>query len=90
MEFITEANRIYAQDASGKLLAEITFPDIDGGKVNIDHTFVDESLRGQGTASGLVEAAAQEIQRQGKKATVTCSYAIKWFERHSEYEDILE
>ena len=45
---LEEKGRIYAVDANGKLLAEVTFPD-DGNTAVIDHTFVDESLRGQGT-----------------------------------------
>ena len=49
MPFITEKNRIvYQQD--GQTLAEITFPDFEDGVVNIDHTFVDPVLRGQGVA----------------------------------------
>ena len=43
MEFLEEKGRIYAVDANGKLLAEVTFPD-DGNTAVIDHTFVDESL----------------------------------------------
>lgn len=50
MEFKTEDERIYATDADGKVIAEITFP-VSDGIVTIDHTFVDKSLRGQGIAS---------------------------------------
>lgn len=66
MEFLEEKGRIYAVDANGKLLAEVTFPD-DGNTAVIDHTFVDESLRGQGTASKLLRQAVDSIRRQGKK-----------------------
>ena len=74
MEFLEEKGRIYAVDANGKLLAEVTFPD-DGNTAVIDHTFVDESLRGQGTASKLLRQAVDSIRRQGKKARPVCSYA---------------
>ena len=37
MEFLEEKGRIYAVDANGKLLAEVTFPD-DGNTAVIDHT----------------------------------------------------
>lgn len=72
MEFLEEKGRIYAVDANGKLLAEVTFPD-DGNTAVIDHTFVDESLRGQGTASKLLRQAVDSIRRQGKKARPVCS-----------------
>ena len=57
MEFQKEPGRIFALGEDGKLLAEITFPTGEDGVADIDHTFVDESLRGQGVASQLVRAA---------------------------------
>jgi predicted GNAT family acetyltransferase len=48
MELFYEENRFYAMDTKGSLLAEITFPFTAPGKVDINHTFVDASLRGQG------------------------------------------
>ena len=89
MEFLEEKGRIYAVDAGGKLLAEVTFPD-DGNTAVINRTFVDESLRGQGTASKLLKQAADAIRRQGKKARPACSYAAAWFEKHPEEKDLLE
>lgn len=46
MEFKTESNRIFKEDESGKVIAEITFPETETGVFCIDHTFVDDSLRG--------------------------------------------
>ena len=43
MEFLEEKGRIYAVDAAGKLLAEVTFPEDGTHTAVIDHTFVDES-----------------------------------------------
>ena len=63
---------------------------IDEDTVNINHTFVDSSLRGMGMAGKLMEAAARQIQKEGKKAVLSCSYAIKWFDSHEEYKDILK
>lgn len=88
MKFQYEAERIYAQDEAGRLIAEVTFP-VKDGVANITHTFVDDSLRGQGVASMLLEAAVQSIREQKLKAKLTCSYAIKWFEGHTEHYDLL-
>ena len=88
MPFITEENRIiYQQD--GQTLAEITFPAFEEGVVNIDHTFVDPVLRGQGVASQLVRAAAAELRAQGKRAKTSCWYAAQWFEKHPQEQDLL-
>lgn len=84
MNYITETDRIYATDPSGNLLAEVTFPTRDGIS-NIDHTFVDPSLRGQGIAGELVKLAAEKILADGNKIAATCPYAVTWFERHPEY-----
>ena len=51
MEYQIADHRIFCEDAAGKLLAEITFPDVDAHTACIDHTFVDDSLRGQVTAT---------------------------------------
>lgn len=85
MNFITESDRIYATDPSGKVVAEVTFPTKDGIST-IDHTFVDPSLRGQGIAGKLVKLAADKILAEGHKLAATCSYAVAWFQRHPEYD----
>ena len=82
MNFIKEPNRIYLQDENSKVVAEITFKETEKGIYNIDHTFVDESLRGQGIASKLVEEAVKEIEAKGGKVEATCSYAKSWLEKH--------
>lgn len=84
MEFITQKDRIFTTDASGKVIAEVTFPTIDGVST-IDHTFVDHSLRGGGVASELVKRAADKILADGNKIAATCTYAAAWFKRHPEY-----
>ena len=80
--FITEENRIYMIDDEGKIIAEVTFPETADGEFTIDHTFVDESLRGQGMASKLVQAAVDEIESRGGTVKATCSYAMKWLEKN--------
>lgn len=82
MKFIVEKNRVYYEE-NGKILAEITFIG-DEDVLTINHTFVDDSLRGQGIASQLVQEAVNEIKRQNKKVQASCSYAVKWLEKHPE------
>ena len=82
MEFIKENSKIYSLDNNKKVLAEITFYESEQGVYTIDHTFVDESLRGQGVAGKLVEMAVKEIEKRGGKVEATCSYAKKWLEKN--------
>jgi len=81
MEFVIEDKRIY-YEKDGKVLAEIEFEKIDEYTYNIYHTFVDESLRGQGIASKLVKKAVEEITERNAKVEATCSYAKAWLEKN--------
>ncbi|MGI5891933.1 MAG: GNAT family N-acetyltransferase [Bacillota bacterium] len=88
MDFIYEANRIFLNDENGRMIAEITFPEVSQGVVNINHTYVDACLRGQGVAGQLMQAALEKIKQENKKVYATCSYAISWLEKNPEYADI--
>ena len=83
MEFIKDENRIYDKNNDGMLVAEITFQTKENNIYNIDYTFVDESLRGQGIAGKLVEEAVKTIKEKGGKVEATCSYANKWLQEHN-------
>lgn len=90
MEFKHEPSRYYAEDADGKLIAEITYPRIDdGANVAIDHTYVDPSLRGQGVAGKLMKLVIDEARAEGFLIEPLCTYAHSTFERHPEYADVL-
>ncbi len=75
-------NRLFLLDETGRLAAEITFPQVEPGVWCIDHTFVSPALRGQGVAGRLVEAALKEIRRRGGTAAATCPYAAAWMKNH--------
>lgn len=75
--YITEGNRIYLQDENWNILAEIDFEKIDEKTYNISRTFVDDSLRGQGIGSELVEKAITYLTSKWYKVSATCSYAKK-------------
>ena len=85
MKLTREATRVYALNEDGTLVAEITFPMTAPGVYTIDHTFVDPSLRGQGAADALVRAALEQIRENGGQAEATCSYALRWLEKHPEH-----
>lgn len=90
MNFIHSQNRIYLLNDNKETVAEVTFPDIDENTVNINHTYVSDFLRGQGIAGKLMKEAAEQLQSQNKKAFLTCSFAVKWFERNPKYKHLLK
>lgn len=89
MNYIYEENRIYAKKDDGLLLAEVTFPARDEKRVDVDHVYVDMSLRGQGIASDLMLEAYKYIKEKGLKIIAKCPYAISWFKKYPEYQDIV-
>ena len=80
MQFLKEENRIDAMNNNNETIAEVTFYEIENGVYNIDHTFVDDSLRGQGIGSRLVKEAIDTIKEKGAKVEATCPFASKWME----------
>lgn len=89
MDFLQEENKIYLNDENNHMIAVVTFPKLAEGIVSLDHTFVDPSLRGQGVAGKLMEAAVAYFRSNSLKVKPTCSYAVKWFSEHPECEDVL-
>lgn len=87
--FLVENHAIRLRAEDGSVLAEVTFPACGEGVVDINHTFVDPSLRGLGMAGKLLEACAHELERTDRRARPTCSYAVGWFEKHPEWAYLL-
>lgn len=89
-DFTYYPNQISLIGDDNQILAEITFPDIDDMTVDINHTYVDPSLRGQGVAGQLMEAVVKKLQSENKSAVPTCSYAILWFRKHPQYSGLIQ
>ncbi|MDD3036672.1 GNAT family N-acetyltransferase [Bacteroides sp.] len=60
-----------------------------GNSLDIIHTIVPQPIEGRGIAAALVKAAYDYALRNGLKPKATCSYAVKWLERHPEVNDIV-
>ncbi len=52
--------------------------------LDIIHTIVPKPLEGQGIAGALVKTAYEYALENNLKPKATCSYAVKWLERHPE------
>lgn len=74
IETVIDGNRAY-----------VTY-EIYDGCLDVRKTLVPPPLAGQGLAAKLVKCAYDYAQEQGLKCIATCSYAVKWLERHPEYQ----
>ncbi|MCR4711201.1 MAG: N-acetyltransferase [Clostridia bacterium] len=89
MEFLSNKEKMWLEDESGKEIAVLDYPEVRPGVVDFTHTEVDDCLRGQGVAGKITKAAAEKMRAEGRKAELSCSYSIKWFAQHPEYADVL-
>lgn len=53
-----------------------------GDHFDIIHTIVPKPIEGRGIAAALVKAAYAYAVANGMTPKATCSYAVKWLERH--------
>ena len=81
MIFKTENEKVVCLH-NGKEVGVVTFPEIQKGIFNIDHTLVDDSMQGNGIAAKLVSHAIAAIHLRGGVVTASCSYAQKYIEKH--------
>lgn len=70
------------------VMGEVDYPSINDNTVNINHTFVDPSLRGQGIADKLMTEVFKYLSANNLKVVCTCSYAASWLEQHPEYQSL--
>jgi predicted GNAT family acetyltransferase len=77
-------------EQDGARAAELTFSaGPDGKLVMLDHTEVGESLRGQGVARKLVEAAVNWARQEGIKLVAVCPFARAVFDKEPAFRDVL-
>jgi len=62
---------------------------LNGDRMGIVHTGVPEEVGGRGIAAQLTLAAVDAARSSGWKIEPLCSYARVWFERHTEYRELL-
>ncbi|MDF2678779.1 MAG: acetyltransferase [Bacillota bacterium] len=82
-------NRFYIGENIENVLAEITFVPTGTDKITIDHTYVSDSLKGQGIGQQLVKTVADYARQEDKKIIPLCSYAKRVMTKDEEYRDVL-
>ena len=75
-------------ERDGKRLAEMTYT-MASSRAIIDHTTVDDALRGTGAGKKLVEAAVQWARAEDAKFIPLCPFAKSVFDKTPDYADML-
>ena len=73
---------------SGKRLAELAYT-VAGSRVILEHTHVDDALRGRGAGRQLVQAAVEWARAENRRLLPLCPFARSVFEKTPEFADVL-
>ena len=76
-------------EQEGKTVAEMTYSWAGANKIIIDHTQVNESLKGQGAGKELLGKAIEFAREKGLKIIPLCPFAKSVFNKTPEYSDVL-
>ena len=75
-------------ERDGRHIAEITYQYQDEATIVADHTWVDNSLRGQGVARQLLDVLVAFAREKQLKIVPTCSYVEVMFRRDKSFVDV--
>lgn len=89
LETESETKGSFYIEQEGHKLAEMTYSKAGPEKIIIDHTEVDDSLRGQGVGVQLVHHAVEYARSQGIKILPLCPFAKATLLRHKEWQDVI-
>jgi predicted GNAT family acetyltransferase len=76
-------------EENGEWIAEMTYFHSAPGIITVDHTEVDEKLRGEGIGEDLVKTAVEYARANNLKIRPVCPYTRKVIEKTPEYQDIV-
>jgi predicted GNAT family acetyltransferase len=74
-------------EENGEWLAELTYFKSGNGEITIDHTEIDESLRGENIGEDLVAEAVKFARENGLMIKATCPYAHNVLAHTPEFAD---
>ena len=74
----------------GKQLAEMTYSVGADETVIINHTGVDDALRGTGAGKTLLAALVEWARAEKKKVVAICPFAKAVFDKTPEFRDVLK
>lgn len=81
------ASRFVAELDGGD--AYLTYTRVRPGVLDLRHTVVPASERGQGVADALVRAALAYARQHGDRIIPTCPYVKEWLEGHPEEKELV-
>lgn len=83
-----EKNRFAMRSGGEASVLEYQRP--DDQTIDLAHTFVPPSQRGQGQAGKLADSALRYARSEGLRVVASCSYVRGYIDKHSEFQELLD
>jgi len=77
-------------EKDGKRIAEMTYSVAGANLIIIDHTEVDESLKGTGAGKNLLMALVEKARKEDIKILPLCPFAKSVFDKDESIQDVLK
>ena len=87
VEHDRERHRFFVRHDDGE--SELTYEPLGDGILDLQHTGVLRSMRGQGVAEELVQAALDFARAEGNRIIPSCRFVASWVGAHPEAQDLL-
>ena len=83
-----QQGEFFANNTQGQRIAVIRYVWSGADKITANHTWVDDSLRGQGTARELLDVLVKFARAKKLKILPTCTYVEAIFQRDQSLADV--
>lgn len=80
----------FVVDQDGERIAEMTYTRAGEHRIIVDHTWVDDRLRGTGTARRLLDSLVAWARQAGLLVIPLCPYAKAQFDKDPSIRDVLQ
>lgn len=84
-----ESKGAFYIEENGKRIAEMTYSKAGTDTIIIDHTQVDDKIRGQGAGEKMVEEAVAYARKKGISIIPLCPFARSVFNKNPDLRDVL-
>lgn len=85
----SESKGSYYVEVEGNKVGEMTYSKAGTDRIIIDHTEVDDSMRGTGLGKKMVERAVEDARRKKISIVPLCPFARSVFDKNPELRDVL-
>lgn len=84
-----DKNGLFFIEQEGKKVAKMIYTWAGDDRIIIEHTEVDDALKGKGAGKELVAKSVEFAREKGIKIVPVCSFAKSIFDKVTDYQDVL-